>query len=203
MAQQLNLFDARFAPRSLRFSARQGLLALGGIALLAVLAHSGLHWAADRATATARQAEADQAQLRDRVAALANSAGSGAGSELKQLQALEAGQQRIRSALEGGAAGTREGHADYLVALARQASGTVWITGFSVSEDGGAVELEGRMTDAAQLADYLRRLNAEPRFKGRPFAQLNLKATDANGTTLPHTEFALRSVAVATTGKAP
>ena len=46
-------------------------------------------------------------------------------------------------------------------------------------------------------------LNAEPRFKGRPFAQLNLKAGDANGGALPHTEFALRSTAVASNGKTP
>jgi hypothetical protein len=72
-----------------------------------------------------------------------------------------------------------------------------------VSEDGSAVDLDGRMTDTAQFTDYLRRLNAEPRFKGRPFAQLNLKATDASGAALPYTEFSLRSSAVANNGKAP
>ena len=49
------------------------------------------------------------------------------------------------------------------------------------------------MTDAAVLTDYLRSLNAEPRFKGRPFAQLSLKAVDGAGGV--YTEFALRSVA--------
>ena len=203
MAQQLNLIDPRFAPRSLRFSAQQGLLAVAGALLLTLLASAGLHWASDRAAAAGRQAEADQAPLQARVAALGASAGASAGSELQQLQTLDAGQRRIRGALEGGAAGLREGHAGYLLALARQASGAVWITGFSVSDDGSAVELEGRMTDTAQLTDYLRRLNAEPRFKGRPFAQLTLKASDASGATLAHTEFALRSSAIANNGKTP
>ena len=205
MTQQLNLLDPRFAPRRLRFSAQQGLLAVAGALLLTVLTTGGLHWAGDRAAAAGHQAETDQAPLRARVAALGASAtsGAGAGSDLQQLQSLEAGQRRIRGALEGGAAGVREGHADYLLALARQASGAVWITGFSVSDDGSAVELEGRMNDTAQLTDYLRRLNAEPRFKGRPFAQLNLKATDASGVALAHTEFALRSTAVASNGKSP
>ena len=203
MTQQLNLLDPRFAPRALRFSAQQGVLAVVVVLLLTVLATGGLHWAAERAAAAGRLAEADQAPLRARVAALGASAANGAGSDLQQLQTLEAGQQRIRGALEGGAAGVREGHADYLLALARQASGAVWITGFSVSDDGSAIELEGRMHDTAQLTDYLRRLNAEPRFKGRPFAQLNLKATDANGAALAHTEFALRSTAVASNGKSP
>ena len=203
MAQQLNLFDPRFAPRTLRFSAQQGLLAVAGALLLTLLASGGLRWASDQAAAAGRQAEADQAPLRTRLAALGAGAHTGAGSELLQLRAIDVGQRRIRGALEGGAAGVREGHADYLLALARQASGTVWITGFSVSDDGNAVELDGRMTDTAQFTDYLRRLNAEPRFKGRPFAQLNLKATDASGAALPYTEFSLRSSAVANNGKAP
>ena len=203
MAQQLNLFDPRFAPRTLRFSAQQGLLAVAGALLLTLLASGGLRWVSDQAAAAGRQAEADQAPLRARLAALGAGAHTGAGSELLQLRALDAGQRRIRGALEGGAAGVREGHADYLLALARQASGTVWITGFSVSDDGNAVELDGRMTDTAQFTDYLRRLNAEPRFKGRPFAQLNLKATDASGASLPYTEFSLRSSALASNGKAP
>ena len=203
MAQQLNLFDPRFAPRALRFSAQQGLLAVAGILLLTLLVSAGLRWVSEQSAAAGRKAAADQAPLRAALAALGTSATTGARSELQQLQSLDAGQRRIRSALEGGAAGVREGHADYLLALARQASGTLWITGFSVSEDGNAVELDGRMTDTAQFTDYLRRLNAEPRFKGRPFAQLNLKATDASGAALPYTEFSLRSSAVANNGKAP
>jgi Tfp pilus assembly protein PilN len=205
MAQQLNLFDPRFAPRTLRFSAQQGLLAVAGALLLTLLASGGLRWASDQAAAAGRQAEADQAPLRAKLAALGAGASTsiGAGSELLQLRAMDAGQRRIRGALEGGAAGVREGHADYLLALARQASGTVWITGFSVSDDGNAIELDGRMTDTAQFTDYLRRLNAEPRFKGRPFAQLNLRATDASGAALPYTEFSLRSSAVINNGKAP
>lgn len=203
MTQQLNLLDPRFAPRALRFSAQQGLLAVALALVLTALASGGLRWAGDQASAAGRQAEADQAPLRARVAALGASAANGTGSELQQLQALDGNQRRIRTALEGGAAGVREGHANYLLALARQASGAVWITGFSVSDDGSAVELEGRMNDTAQLTDYLRRLNAEPRFKGRPFAQLNLRASDANGASLPHTEFALRSTAVASNGRTP
>ncbi|OYU72850.1 MAG: hypothetical protein CFE45_38945, partial [Burkholderiales bacterium PBB5] len=60
-----------------------------------------------------------------------------------------------------------------------------------------------RMTDASVLTDYLRKLNAEPRFKGRPFAQLTLRGTDNNGAALPYTEFALRSTPAgpATVGK--
>jgi len=197
MTQQLNLFDARFARQRLRFSARHGLMAMAGVLALSVLGGGALRWAAGQATVKADTAQAAMAPLRAQVAALAASGGGVAASELQRLQSVEAGQRRIRAALEAGAAGAREGHADYLLALARQASAALWITGFAVSDDGSAIDLEGRMTEPAVLTDYLRRLNAEPRFKGRPFAQLNLKASDANGAALPYTEFALRSVAIA------
>jgi len=193
MAQQLNLFDARFSPQTLRWSARHGLLAVAGALLLAGAATQALHWSARRALAAAAQAETTLAPLRAQVMAASASGPAGAAAELAQLRRLEAGQRRIRAALDAGAAGAREGHADYLLALARQASGALWITGFAVSEDGSAIELEGRMSDPAVLTDYLRRLNAEPRFKGRPFAQLSLKSVDSNGLALPYTEFALRS----------
>lgn len=94
MTQQLNLLDPRFAPRALRFSAQQGLLAVAGALLLTVLASGALRWAGDRAAAEGRQAEADQAPLRARVAALGASAATGAGAELQQLQTLDAGQRR-------------------------------------------------------------------------------------------------------------
>lgn len=202
MAQQLNLFDLRFAPRRLPASARHAVLAMAGALCLAAAAAAGLRWGAGQAGQATERALAEQAPLRARVAALQASSAVDASAELRQLQALEAGQRRVQGALQAGAAGVREGHADYLMALARQASGALWITGFSVSDDGSAIELEGRMTDTAVLADYLRRLNAEPRFKGRPFAQLSLRSADAQGTSLPYTEFALRSTAPATAAPA-
>jgi hypothetical protein len=136
---------------------------------------------------------AQMAPLRAQRQAVMASGPGGVGQELAQLRALDAGQRRTVAALESGLAGARDGPADYLVALARQASATLWITGFAVSDDGSAVELDGRMTDAAAFTDYLRSLNAEPRFKGRPFAQLSLKSVDSSGASLPYTEFALRS----------
>ena len=191
MTQQLNLLDARFAPQSLRFSARQGALALLLVLAGSTLAAQALGWASRSAAREAREIEASMLPLKAQRQALARVDAGSVAAELVQLQALETGQRRIGAALASGLAGAREGHADYLTALARQASAALWITGFAVSEDGSAIELEGRMSDANVLADYLRSLNAEPRFKGRPFAQLSLKAVD--GAHGAYTEFSLRS----------
>ena len=63
-----------------------------------------------------------------------------------------------------------------------------------MSDNGNAIELEGRMAQTEQLTDYLRKLKHEPRFKGRSFAQLALNGVDrGSGAALPYTEFALRS----------
>ena len=70
------------------------------------------------------------------------------------------------------------------------------MTGFAVSADGQSIELKGRMLDASALPDYLTRLNAEPVFKGRQFAQLQVTSMSTEGaeTTGPRvTEFVLRS----------
>ena len=200
MAQQLNLLDARFSPQALRGSARQGLWTMSAMLVLAWLSAHGLNWAAERTQAEAQSTQVELATLRARMAtpAASTSTSTASSHELAQLQAQDSGQRRIRSALEAGVAGHREGHADYLVALSRQASDRLWITGFSISENGGAIALDGRMADASALTYYLRRLNAEDRFKGRPFAQLSLKAVDGQGAPLPYTEFALRSLAAST-----
>jgi len=203
MAQQLNLLDARFAPQPQRYSARQGLLAMALVLVLSAGATQALRWSAHRALADSTEFELLIAPLKAQRQTLNAAAGLAPETELAQLRQLEAGHRRIAAALDAGVAGAREGHADYLEALARRASPALWITGFAVAEDGGAIELTGRMADASALTDYLRSLNAEPRFKGRPFAQLSLKSVDKQGVALPYTEFALLSKAVATPGNPP
>lgn len=203
MAQQLNLFDPRFAPPRQLLSARHAVLALVGVLVLSWCCAQVLHWAADRAEADAQATQASMGPMRTQVGALGAQRDAGAAAELARLQAADATQRRVRAALEAGAAGGREGHAEVLLALARQASGQLWITGLAVSDDGAAIDLEGRMTDSSVLTDYLRRLNAEPRFNGRPFSQLTLRGVDSNGAALPYTEFALRSIPAAGPGPTP
>ncbi|HOB93188.1 MAG TPA: PilN domain-containing protein [Aquabacterium sp.] len=202
MTQQINLFDARFAPQRLRFSALHGGLACAGVLVLSLLAAQGLRLAAGSARADAQAAQAGLAPLRAEVDALNARRPGGEDAELARLRAVEAGQRQVRAALEAGAAGVRDGHAGLLMALARQASGRLWITGIAVSDDGAAIDLEGRMTDSSVLADYLRRLNDEPRFRGRPFAQLTLKSAGNGGERLPWTEFVLRSTPAGSAGTA-
>ncbi len=207
MVQQLNLLDPRFTPRPLPWSSRQGMLACAALLAACVAAGQAMQWGATRTEVEAKTRQDGNGLLRAQLLALPKVAAQDGSpdAELQRLKAVAAAQQRVQSTLAAGIAGNHEGHAEYLLALARQAPGTVWITGFNVSEDGSAIELEGRMIDTAVFANYLRRLNAEPRFRGRPFAQLQLKGLAAAGTADGGavTEFALRSTTAAGGGRAP
>jgi MSHA biogenesis protein MshI len=86
------------------------------------------------------------------------------------------------------------GYAEYLRGLARQTIGGLWLTGFSVSADGGRMEIRGRMLDPARLPVYIRGLSNEPAFHGNSFAALSVAVPEpAAGETErpPWLEFAL------------
>lgn len=193
MAQQINLIDQRLMPRTVAFGGQHALYGALGVLALGIVAAVALQ-------VLGHQTQLDTRQLQQQVAALQAAASapvagpSARDSEVDRLRQLDAGQRRVQTALEAGVAGERQGPADYFKALARQAQSQVWITGFSVADNGNALELEGRMAQTEQLTDYLRKLNHEPRFKGRTFAQLALNGVDkGNGSPLPYTEFALRT----------
>lgn len=193
MAQQINLIDLRLMPRTVAFGGQHalyGALAVLALGTVAAVTLQGLSHQTSLATSQLQQ----QASTLQAAASAPVAHSADAGAELDRMRLLDAGQRRVQAALEAGVAGDREGPADYFKALARQAQSQVWITGFSVADNGNSIELEGRMAQAEQLTDYLRKLKHEPRFNGRSFAQLALNGMDkGSGAPLPYTEFALRS----------
>lgn len=198
MAQQLNLLDARFLPRPKPFNSRHALLTVVAVLALSFGTAQWLKQAAAIDRSTTRMAQADLEPLRQQLVQASTAQPSSENqAELQQLRTLDATQRRISGTLAHALPGRREAVSMYLAALARQANASVWITGLALSEDGRALDLEGRMLNAAALPDYLRRLNAETVFKGRPFAQLNLKSVDSNGQqgNASALDFALRSMA--------
>jgi hypothetical protein len=183
MPQQLNLY-ARSLCQSQQPNALGKLLLLqGALVAAAVAAGAGLQW-------HTRQIQSDTLQLvaqtDTRRSSLQQSRTSSAEQQqrdqLQRLRDREAAVQRLQGLLANGSAGRREGYVDYLEALARQAHPAVWITGLTLQGSDDAIEIRGRMTDPAVLPDYLRSLQSEPRFKGRPFATLQIRRGGAGGT---------------------
>jgi Fimbrial assembly protein (PilN) len=201
MPQHINLIDASLLPRRERFASTGAALALGATLAVSIALALGLNAMSAQATAEAAANEQALAALQARVATVGTAPPSRSAAELARLRAVEVGQHRIRTALDSGQAGGVQGYSEYLLALSRQTRGTLWLTTFSVAPDGRALELGGRMTDPRQLPDYLKRLNAEPLFKGREFAQLSLKAVEPVPASDPggpaYAEFALRAAASA------
>ncbi|MEW6703921.1 MAG: PilN domain-containing protein [Pseudomonadota bacterium] len=197
MTQQINLHHDGLRTQRQRWRAVHGLWMAGGVLLAGWALASALDAVSARRAAQAQalvqQAAAERAQL---VAKTAQAAPAGAQAELERLRAHDAAQRRVQAALAAQAAGRVEGYTPYFLALSRQAQPALWITGFSVGADGQALEIQGRMTDAAVLPAYLRRLNGEAQFKGRSFAQLNLRTPEPReDAPAAFTEFLLRSQA--------
>lgn len=202
MAQQLNLYGPGFRRQRDGLDARVALRVLLLALLFFVLLGGVLAWRM-RPSAPAEQAgdqawRAQQAQVQELKAALA-ARRQRVEAELARVRQVEQAIARVQAALQGGTDGTGDGgmpYSAYFQALANQAHGALWITGFSVSADGRALELKGRALDAAALPDYLSHLNAEPVFRGRQFTQLNLASVLPEGApegASPLTEFTLRS----------
>ena len=173
------------------------------MALSAALAWT-LQALAAEATVRAGAVEREHIDLQARVTALGPATPSRGAAELARLRAIDASQRRMLAAVDSGAAGESRAYSEYLLALARQAPGNLWLTGFSVGADGRALDVTGRMTDPRQLPEYLKKLNAEPLFKGREFAQLSLKSVDGAASAVESArpglaEFALRAVPVGAT----
>jgi Fimbrial assembly protein (PilN) len=152
---------------------------------VALAAGTGLQW-------HTRRVQDDTLQLMAQTDARRSSLQQGSTSsaeqqqrdQLQRLRDREAAVQRLQGLLANGSAGRREGYVDYLEGLARQAHPAVWITGLTLQGSDDAIEIRGRMTDPAVLPDYLRSLQSEPRFKGRPFATLQIRrgGTGSTGT---------------------
>ena len=181
MPQHLNLLDASFQrPREL-------LGSVAGVAALAVTLGAsvaltfGLQVKSAQALVDAKGFEAQLQTLQLGAGGPQRLPASLLVAELTRLRGVEAGQQRITTALESGQAGVARGYSEFLLALSRQSLAPLWLTRFSVGADGQTLELGGRMNDPGVLPDYLRRLNAEPMFRGRDFAQLSLKTLASAG----------------------
>lgn len=193
MPQQLNLYARSLCQSQQPNALGTLMLWQGALVAVALAAGAALHWntrqVRDDTLQLVAQTDARRASLQQGAA---SSPAPQAQAQLQRLRDREAAVQRLQGLLANGSAGRREGYADHLEALARQAHPAVWITGLTLQGSDDAIEIRGRMTDPAALPDYLRSLQAEPQFKGRPFATLQIRragADQAPGMDLDGTGF--------------
>jgi MSHA biogenesis protein MshI len=150
--------------------------ALGGLVIVGSVALSGV--------SVTRTVQADAAEKS--ASTLAQGVPQGAPRppimiEMEALRETSKRQTELRDSLSR-LANEQSGHySQYLTALARQAPGSLWITGLTVAPNGSDMELRGRMMDPLALPAYMGRLANEAQFRGRRFSQLEVKSLDNDG----------------------
>ena len=198
MSAQINLYHVRFRRQ-------RELLTLANVLVLSVvlatLAGAGGGWAWQQQRVRVAEADAATAQakaLREKVQAVTAAVTDRKPNiqlqaDITNAEALLLRRVEIVQLLESGSVGSTSGFADHLRGFARQTRPGLWLTGFSIASDGGAMEIRGRMMNPDALPDYIRRLGTEKSFRGLSFATLNLSrpapvvvaATGAPGAVSP------------------
>ena len=183
MSQQINLYEARLRPSHELLSGRKLGVAL--VILLAVTAATGVltRAAAERSEAELRGVQAEVKASQEALAVLAKTLGerkvsAGLQAQLDEASVPLATRQAAMTLLDSGQLGNRTGFSAIFSGFSRQASDDLWLTGFSVSQGGHEIEIRGRLLDPGKLPVYVQRLAAEPAFKGRRFAALDMRSVD-------------------------
>jgi hypothetical protein len=201
VARQINLINPALRQTRDALSALPVAAAVGVLLLLIVVVTAAVRL---YAAGSHRQAEELVAGRQQAQAALVTATRQWAGrqADAKLAGELEAVREKLKrqaavlTALESRAAGDSRGFSDYLRGFARQVPQGLWLTGFSIGAGGKDMEIKGRMVSPRLLTEYVRRLNAEPVFRGRSFAGLQIDTPPAGGgaQTAGYREFVLSSV---------
>ncbi len=179
MSQQINLYNPLFLRKQKYFSALTMLQSLGLIAAGMLLLYA---YAVVQTRGLERVAGDYGAQLAAHRAQFVALGGQGRSKLLEAEVSRLEGEARVRRStlaiLEGGEIGSTEGFARFFAAFGRHAMRGVWLTGFTVGENGNDLRIRGRVLHADLVPAYLKSLNEEDVMRGRLVTELRLQAKD-------------------------
>ena len=182
MSQQINLFNPLYMRKEKYFSARTMLQSLGLIAAGMVALYG---YALVRTHELERLTADYNAQLGTQRAQFIE-LGSRAQStlleaEVARLEADVKSRRAVLAVVQGGDVGNTQGVSAYFAAFARHPTPGVWLTGFSVGEDGNELRVRGRVLHADLVPAYLKALNEDAVMRGRLVTELKLVARQESG----------------------
>ena len=184
MSQQINLFNPIFLKQKKTFSALNmvealGLLIVGVIVFYGFASYetTGLAKQADETARRYRQSKLQLAEISARYAP--KKADAALEAEVSNLQAQLNARQALVASLGVGALSNDTSYAEYMRALARQALGGLWLTGFKVGNGGAQMEIVGRALQPELVPSYIRRLHQERTLQGRAFDSLIMEQRQA------------------------
>ncbi len=179
MSQQINLFNPLFMHQEKYFSTRTMMQSLALIALGLLTIYAYALWQSNDLRRLVAGYGSQLAAQRDQFVSLT---GQGRSKLLEaEVARLEADARSRRSALnlvQGGGLGNTDGFARYFAAFARHPMRGVWLTGFSVGDNGNVLNIRGRVLHPDLLPAYLKVLNEEDVMRGRLVTELKLVARD-------------------------
>lgn len=208
-SHSINLFDPALQPQNDPWTARNLGMGLAASALLCAAWGGWAHWQQSQATQALNEVEPQLKQAREEVKQLAQQI-AGYKPSVDLQQELDSGRLRLQARTEvlallrKGLTSQSGNPAEWLRGFARQIPSGLWLTGFSINADTGALQIHGRTTDPKLIAEYVRRLNAEETFKGRTFAALEIIKPDETPKTGSAADTAIAGgQAVASSAAAP
>lgn len=179
MSQQINLFNPLFMRKEKYFSARTMLQSLGLIVLGLAAIYAYAWWQHKELEGLAAGYGRQLAVQRDQFLSL-NAQGRSKllEAEVARLEADVRARRAALDMLQGGGLGDTDGFSRYFAAFARHSMRGVWLTGFSVGDNGNVLSIRGRVLHPDLVPAYLKALNEEDVMRGRLVTELKLVAKD-------------------------
>jgi hypothetical protein len=179
MSQQINLFNPLFMRKEKYFSTRTMLQSLGLITLglLAFYVYA-LYQSRDLESIAAEYSRQLAVQRDQFVALGAQGHSKLLEAEVARLEADVKARRDLLAVIGGGALGNTGGFSRYFAAFARHPMPGVWLTGFSVGDNGNVLNVRGRVLHPDLVPQYLKSLNNDDVMRGRLVTELRLVARD-------------------------
>lgn len=182
MSQQINLFNPLFMRREKYFSVRTMLQSLGLILLGLIAIYAFALWQSDDLKRLASEYGRQLAVQRDQFLSLTGQGRSKVlEAEVARLEADVKARRGVLDLAQGGGLGNTDGFSRYFAAFARRPMRGVWLTGFSVADNGNVLSIRGRVLHPDLVPAYLKALNEEDVMRGRLVTELRLVAKDESG----------------------
>jgi hypothetical protein len=182
MSQQINLFNPLFLRREKYFSTRTMLQSLGLIALgLAAFCIYALLQSGELERLAADYGRQLAVQRDQFISLGAQGRSKLLEAEVTRLESAAQARRGVLGLLRGGGPGNAEGFSRYFAAFARHPMRGVWLTGFSVGDNGNVLSIRGRVLHPELVPAYLKALNQEDVMRGRLVTELRLVARDVSG----------------------
>lgn len=173
MQQTINLFVHLDQNKEPRFSARQGLIAIGALSVCMLIFGAALKVNTNMQQSALLELQGQRDQMQEELTILKASASKAASGDL--IAKLRSEIESKRSLLASVGDGSAGGFSEYMAGLGRQHVNGLWLQKVKVVNKGKLIAISGSMQKPSLLPRYLQRLGNEDVFKGLRFQLMRIE----------------------------